>query len=415
MVLGIAGAGGLARVVYTITLGQHVELGISDASFYSFSANALRPRAGVHRHLAHAPDRRGTAHRDPPTGVARTARGVLEAGDDDHARPAARRGAVGVGVIVLVGLLASRLVGRTAGRALAATLAALHPTLIAADGSLMAETLAGLLVVAVVLVAVGAAERPTAARVLGLGILIGAAALVRGEALLYTGLVVVPVAFVAGRRQRPRAGTLVRIGGAALAGVFLVVAPWTVRNAVQMDGFVLISTNESTVLRGANCDAAYEGPGIGGWEVACVSGNDVHDPEVEETDRWRREGLDYLRAQVDRLPAVVSARLGRTLGVYRAFPPVAEGRDEGVQAIGSVVWLVALVPLAVVGAVLLARRRPLHLALVGAPMVSSLVVTVVGFGMLRFRHPMELMAVVLVGGALGTALDRWRVSRGWSG
>ncbi len=123
----------------------------------------------------------------------------------------------------------------------------------------------------------------------------------------------------------------------------------------------------------------------------------LRDPEVEEADRWRREGLDYLRADVDRLPAVVSARLGRTLGVYRAFPPVAEGRDEGVQAIGSVVWLVALVPLAVVGAVLLARRRPLHLALVGAPMVSSLVVTVVGFGMLRFRHPMELMAVVLAG------------------
>jgi hypothetical protein len=270
----------------------------------------------------------------------------------------------------------------------------------------------------VVLVAVGAAERPTAARALGLGILIGAAALVRGEALLYTGLVVVPVAFAAGRRQRPRAGTLVRIGGAALAGVFLVVAPWTVRNAVQIDGFVLISTNESAVLAGANCDAAYEGPGIGGWEVASVFGNDAphgRDSEVEAADRWRRQGLIYLRAHVDRLPAVVSARLGRTLGVYRAFPPVAEGRDEGVQAIGSVVWLVALVPLAVVGAVLLARRRPLHLALVGAPIVSSLVVTVVGYGALRFRHPMELMAVVLAGVALGTALDRWRASRGRSG
>jgi hypothetical protein len=279
----------------------------------------------------------------------------------------------------------------------------------------MAETLAGLLVVAVVLVAVGAAERPTAARALGLGILIGAAALVRGEALLYTGLVVVPVAFAASRRQRPRAGTFVRIGGAALAGVFLVVAPWTVRNAVQMDDFVLISTNESAVLAGANCDAAYEGPGIGGWEVACLFGNnvpDARDSEVEAADRWRREGLDYLRAHVDRLPAVVSARLGRSLGLYQTFQPGTEGRDEGVQAIGSVVWLVALVPLAVVGAVLLARRRPLHLVLVGAPIVSSLVVTVVGYGVLRFRHPMELMAVVLAGVALGTALDRWRASRG---
>src|SRR5262249_59425185 len=124
-----------------------------------------------------------------------------------------------------------------------------------------------------------------------------------------------PAVSAAGRGQRPRAGTLVRIGGAAMAGVFLVVAPWTVRNAVQMDGFVLISTNESTVLGGANCDAVYEGPNIGDWDRACLSGNDarhaVRDPEVEEADRWRREGLDYLRAHVDRLPAVVAARLGR--------------------------------------------------------------------------------------------------------
>ena len=191
--------------------------------------------------------------------------------------------AVGVGVIVLVGLLASRLAGRTAGR-VAATLAALHPTLIAADGSLMAETLAGLLVVAVVLVAVGAAERPTAARALGLGILIGAAALVRGEPLLYAGLVVVPVAFAAGRRQRPWAGTLVRIGGAALAGVFLVVAPWTVRNAVEKDDFVLISTNESAVLAGANCDSVY-GPaiGIGTWRACSATTR-----RTRATPRWRR-------------------------------------------------------------------------------------------------------------------------------
>jgi 4-amino-4-deoxy-L-arabinose transferase-like glycosyltransferase len=414
VVLGIAGAGGFARVVYTITLGQHVKLGfLSDAGFYSGAANALADGQGyidIFRKLLTGEAPHTAEH---PPGWPALLAVFSKLGVTTELGQRLVGVAVGVGVIVLVGMLASRLAGRTAGRA-AATLAALHPTLIAADGSLMAETLAGLLLVAVVLVAVGAAERPTAARALGLGILIGAAALVRGEALLYTGLVVVPVAFAAGRRQRPRAGTLVRIGGAALAGVFLVVAPWTVRNAVQMDGFIVISTNESAALAGANCDAAYEGPAIGGWEVACVFVNDaphaVRDSEVEAADRWRRQGLDYLRAHVDRLPAVVSARLGRTLGIYRAFPPAAEGRDEGVQAIGSVVWLVALVPLAVVGAVLLARRRPLHLALVVAPLVSSLVVTVVGYGALRFRHPMELMAVVLAGVALGTALDRWRAS-----
>jgi 4-amino-4-deoxy-L-arabinose transferase-like glycosyltransferase len=414
VVLGIAGAGGLARVVYTITLGQHVQLGLlSDASVYSTSANALADGQGYINVWRTFLTGEAVPMAQHPPGWPALLAVFSKLGVTTQLGQRLVGVAVGVGVIVLVGLLASRVAGRTAGRA-AATLAALHPTFIAADGSLMAETLAGLLVVAVVLVAVVTAERPTAAGALGLGILIGAAALVRGEALLYIGLVVAPVAFAAARRQRPRAGTLVRIGGAALAGVFLVVAPWTVRNAVQMDGFVLISTNESAVLVGANCDAAYEGPGIGGWDEACLFGNyapHARDSEVETADRWRRQGLDYLRGHVDRLPAVVSARLGRTLGFYRTFPLVAEGRDEGVQAIGSVVWLVALVPLAVVGAVMLARRRPLHLALVGAPIVSSLIVTVVGYGALRFRHPMELMAVVLAGVALGTALDRWRANR----
>jgi hypothetical protein len=417
VVLGIAGAGGLVRVVYTITLGQHVGLGISDASFYSLGANALADGQGYIDTLRTLQTGKALPTALHPPGWPALLAVFSKLGVTTELGHRLVGVAVGVGVIVLVGLLASRVAGRTAGRA-AATLAALHPTFIAADGSLMAETLAGLLVVAVVLVALVVAERPTAARALGLGILIGAAALVRAEALLYIGLVVVPVAVAAGRRQRPRAGTLARIGGTALAGVFLVVAPWTVRNAVQMDGFVLIS-DESAVLGGANCDAAYEGPGIGGWELACLFGNDaphaVRDSEVEEADRWRRQGLHYLRVHVDRLPAVVAARLGRTLGIYRASTFGLEGRDEGVQAIGSVVWLAALAPLAVVGAVLLARRRSLHLALVGAPIVASLVVTVVGFGALRFRHPMELMAVVLAGVALGTALDRWRASRGRSG
>src|SRR5262249_46813098 len=212
-------------------LGPDVKLGLSDASFYSAAANELADGRGyidIFRTLQTG-EALPTAHHPP--GWPALLAVFSKLGVTTQLGHRLVGVAVGVGVILLVGLLASRVAGRTAGRA-APAIAALHPPLLAPARPPLARTVAGVLggaggaagvlVVAGGLGAVVAAERPTAARSLGLGMLIGAAALVRGEALLYAGLVVVPVVFAAGRRQRPRAGTLVRIGGAAMAGVFLV-------------------------------------------------------------------------------------------------------------------------------------------------------------------------------------------------
>jgi hypothetical protein len=101
--------------------------------------------------------------------------------------------------------------------------------------------------------------------------------------------------------------------------------------------------------------------------------------------------------------------VGRTWGLYQPFPPVAEGRHLGVQSAGNVVWLAGLLPLGVAGAVVLARRRRLvELMLLLAPVASATIVTIIGFGMLRFRHPMELAGVLLTAVALHTAVEWWR-------
>jgi hypothetical protein len=188
-----------------------------------------------------------------------------------------------------------------------------------------------------------------------------------------------------------------------------VVLPWTIRNYVQLDGFILISINDSSVLAGANCEPAYYGDTIGGWHLSCAAGAGEHLPEIEESARWRSDGLSYAREHAHRLPVVVPARVARTWGFYQAFPPVAEGRDRGVQTAGNVVWLAVLLPLGIAGAVVLAlRRRRMTLLLLLAPVAAATIVSIVGFGMLRFRHPLELAAVVLTAVGVAAVLDRAR-------
>lgn len=400
VLIGVAGA--LVRVAYTLLLGQHVELGISDATFYSGAANLLAQGEGfvdIWRSLLEGETLR-TAHHPPgwPAFLAPFSLAGIES-ELGHRLVGAILGGV---VVVALGLVAARVAGRSAGL-LAAGIAALHPTLVAADGSLMAETLAGLLVLAVVLLGLSTAADPRWPVAWALGAAIGVGALVRGEALMYVGLVAVPVAVVVGRRRSPAAG--LRVGLLAVAGVLVVVAPWVVRNTLLFDEVVLISTNDSTVVAGANCEPAYRGPGIGGWHLDCIQ--PVGGSEVEEAAVWRRQGLDYLNDNRDRLPLVVAARMARTWGFYDAFPPVAEGRHVGTQAVGNVVWLVVLLPGAVAGAIVLGRRRRLvELGLLLAPVAAATAVSILGFGMLRFRHPMELSAVVLTAIAVATLWPR---------
>jgi 4-amino-4-deoxy-L-arabinose transferase-like glycosyltransferase len=311
---------------------------------------------------------------------------------------------LGGAVVVLLGLVAWRVAGRTAGL-VAAGLGALHPTLVAADGSLMAETLAGAFVLLVVLAGLWVADGPTPGRALVLGLAIGAGALVRGEMLLYLVLVALPLSVLAARRAPDRVRTFLRIGLPAAVGVVVVVLPWTVRNTLLFDEPVLISINDSTVLAGANCDATYGGPSIGSWRIDCIE--HTGGTEVEEAAVWREDGLEYIRANRDRLPAVVVARMMRTWGGRDVLSPVAEGRHLGTQTVGNVVWLAVLLPGGVAGAIALARRRrPVELLLLLAPIAAATAVTVLGFGMLRFRHPMELGAVVLTAVATTALLGR---------
>ena len=140
----------------------------------------------------------------------------------------------GAAGVILVGLLATRLAGPAAGRA-AAFVAAVYPPLVWVAAYAYSEAIAWVLGLVVVWLLNRAAppDRPASAgAAFACGLCAGALVLVRPAALAFVALA---GAWLAIRRTPARAMALV-------AGAFVVVAPWTIRNAAVHGRFVPVAT-----------------------------------------------------------------------------------------------------------------------------------------------------------------------------
>jgi hypothetical protein len=299
---------------------------------------------------------------------------------------------VGVLVVMAVGLLGRRVAGERVGL-VAACLAAVYPLLVIADGSMMSESLYGLLIALALLLAYHLVDRPAMGTAALLGAAIGLAALTRTEALLLLPLV-----------RRLGLGRV----AVACAALVIVIAPWTLRNWIVFDQPVLISTNDSTVLAGANCPAAYSGNDIGRWIFFCLPrGERVN--EAQEAAILRRDGIDYARDHSGRLPAVAAARLLRTWDLFQPFrlmtfkpPPQPYGALQKAAIVAF--WVVAL--LAIAGLVVLRRRGRALLPLV-APLAMVTLASLIGYGDTRLRHAAEIPLIVLAAVALERGGSRY--------
>ena len=278
---GIVLAGVALRTVYLLTVGRDVT-GIGDWWFYHWTANDLADgHFYVEPFRMRFEDKVLPSAGHPPlyplllspiswlggTGVMwHRAAGLLFGGL----------------TIALMGVLGRRVGGERLGLA-AAAVCAVYPLMIVVDGALMSETAYTPVVVLVLLVAWSALEKPRLGVFAGLGALIGIAALVRSEALLLLPLLAWPVAVRGGAGWLPRA----LVASVACAAA---LAPWTIRNAVEFGHLIPISINDSTVLRGANCDATYAGQDIGFWRLDCIPSRRF-DNEGEQAASWRADGL----------------------------------------------------------------------------------------------------------------------------
>jgi hypothetical protein len=405
--LGLIAAAGLAlRVAYVLLLAKDVT-GSGDYHFYHSTANLLADGYGLiepFRYVASGGEAVEPSAGHPPLWPLLLSLSSLAGATTEVAHKLVGC-VVGTGTIVALGLLGRRLGGPRLGL-IAAGLAAVYPVLIAADGSLMSESLYGLFVALALLAAHAFTERPGKLPAAALGALIGLAALTRSEALLLLPLLVAPLAFASGGALRAR---VVRLA-IACAATLLVLLPWTIRNVSAFDRFVLISTNDGSLLAGANCRDTYSGPDIGGWSFECISRTRPGEDDAERAARWRREGLEYARDHAERLPLVVPVRMLRTWDLYKPRDQVrfAEGRQRDLVRAG-LVWYFAMLPLAVIGFLSL-RRRMTAILLLAPPLVVT-VTSALGYGVPRLRHAAEITLVVLAAAGIERLWVLWAERR----
>src|SRR2546423_2259871 len=250
--LGI-GLGALAlRLAFVLAYGrrQTLNLGVSgigfpfsDTFFYSWVGSALSMGDG-YTFLGHT-----TAHWPP--GYPFLLAGVYKVFGADTANALIAIAVLGALTVPLVYLIGLRALGRPVAIAAAAALAVMPGQILIADVAL-AETFYTFALVGFLALAVSLDRRPRTFVVLG--IVAGLAALTRGEGFLFPLIVLGLWSARGGMRRALRDTAIVSVV------MLLTVAPWTIRNAIVVHGFVPVATNASATLWSGHNPNANGGP-----------------------------------------------------------------------------------------------------------------------------------------------------------
>ncbi len=308
----------------------------------------------------------------------------------------------------LVYLLGRRLTGREDVALVAALVCAVSPTLVLYSPVLGTEHLFVVLLLSSLLLTL-AIDRNRPVLAMAAGATTGLAILTRGEMVFYVPVLVALIWLTSGI---PSAGTRVRLIALLMAAAVIVPIPWLVRNAIEVEPGLTLST-----VGGMNFYFGHRPDGYGFT-------TDVPWPSDEDAANrvgWER-GLEHIR---DRPISVLESARDGTYGllgvpeyalVWSTQRPTAvflewEPRYVRFQGvIGKVLEAGAALLLALVAASFLTWRSwspQLKVVMTGLLVLTWFGHAVLFFGHPRFRYSVELVASVLV--AL-TLVTLWRGS-----
>ena len=308
--------------------------------------------------------------------------------------------------VFLTWLLARRWFGLEAA-AVAAFGIAVFPLSWQFFGLLYSEALAIPLTLVILLLALDP-RAPSIARAGGVGALVGVCLLIRPTSFFLFAALLAAWVIAAGWR----AG----VGRTALAvlAAVLVVAPWTIRNAVVLDGFVPISIQDAAAYGTFNEEAANDSEYPYAWRAAPgdVAQDLDRDPPTSEVDlrtRLQDRARDYIADNPESvLKAFFWNGLSRFWDVRRPSLALNEtdfdGRSHAATAVGLGMYYV-LLPFALLGLWRLRARRELLIPVLALALAVSLVFTIQAGT--RYRAPLEPLIVVLAASNL-TLLRRFQ-------
>ena len=400
----------LLRVGYVAVTPEYTF--VHDASDYDRHAMSIARGDGYPG--AQSPDR-VSAFRPPAypyllAGAYKVA-GVERAGVEDRVVPARILGIViSTLIVAMIGVVALQLWGRRVAL-LAMAGGAVYLPLILVGGAAMSEPLFALLMLGAL--AAGLQHRRSTHRrrwVVASGVLAGLTILARANAMV----LLLPFA-LAVWTVRPRFSPRALAAPALLVVVaLLTVSPWTIRNAVEMDRFIPVSTQLGSALAGTyNERAATDKENPASWrsvrhipELRPLYFELVKIPEPEAEDRLRELAVEYIREHptyVAKVALWTSLRMLDLGGLDWSRHTASTISVSGGWANAGVVcfWVFAL--LAIAGATTrLARRTPLFVWLIPLLLYLSVVFLVVETP--RYRTGIDPFIVMLAALALRRAL-----------
>jgi 4-amino-4-deoxy-L-arabinose transferase-like glycosyltransferase len=319
--------------------------------------------------------------------------------------------------ILLMGLAGRRLLSPSVG-VVAAAVAAVHPLWLQTVGSLMSESVYLAVIPAVLLTALRALDRPSGWRLITLGATIGAAALVRSEGILLVLLVALPVVLMGTREWRSRS----RLFGAALLGCVLLVAPWLIRNEIQL-GTATLSTQGGLTLIGSYCPSTFNpnSPTFGAFDGVCADGTaaffiqnfnppagDAQWNEVEIDHRLTHTAEDFARHHLGQLPRIAAAREVSTWALtgqgFQLATAVEGGRNATFEKLGGAFYWI-LTPFVLAGICVLGARSWRRLLVLLGPVIVVVMIVAVTYGDTRFRVLAEPSLALLAAVGLVTTMQ----------
>jgi 4-amino-4-deoxy-L-arabinose transferase-like glycosyltransferase len=296
---------------------------------------------------------------------------------------------------------------------IAALVVAIYPATIQYTGMLMTEPLAATLLAGAILAILWAGDGTTLWRWLVPGLTLGALALVRPE-YLAIGLLLALIVFL---RERLTFGWRRALLSAAIvaAGIVVVVAPWTVRNAVVHHRFVTVSTGGGQVLYAGTylpsegnpekvgAAVVAENPQLFGPHAAenlrleQILARIAEDryPELEPDQALSKMGKEQLRTDLTHHFGEYVEFVAKKIGRIWSHGPRAIMREPVWEALH---W--ALLGLGLLGLAILAWKRRWEALLIGAVFLAITLISA-----LLVASPRRVLVVIpLLSACAGAAL-----------